>query len=187
MTLLPKILIVASFLFISDLAFSQQLWEVDPSLSKATVDGNSTLKKWSAETNSIRGKVQLDSMNHFISVQLFFESASLEGGRGADMDKKIYLALKADDFPEVSYQSNHIDMTGENGMIRSIGKVVIAGEEREISIDVHKGSDPLSFTAEKDLKLSEFSIEPPTAMFGQIVCYDDISLSFELSFKKINQ
>jgi len=47
---------------------------------------------------------------------------------------------------------------------------------------ITEDNSKLSFKGTLPLKLSDFNIEPPSAMFGQIVTGDEITLNFELSF-----
>ncbi len=159
-------------------------WWIDAGNSKVVVSGTSTLKDWSAQTSAVTGSMTLDSTGQIKAVDLSFDSNSLDGGRGADMNSKIEKALKSDEYPQIRFHSDQVQ-PGGSSTFSSTGKVMIAGVEKEITVAVERNLN--NFAATKDLKLSDFSIKPPTAMFGQIVCHDDITLSFELAFKETAQ
>jgi len=112
--------------------------------------------------------------------------ASMDGGRGSAMNNKIYKALKSDKHPLISYLQDGEAMYDVNGYLNSSGNLDIAGVTKEISIDVSTviANDVITFSASYPMKLSDFDIEPPSAMFGQIVTKDDIVVNFQFVYKK---
>ncbi len=161
--------------------FGQDYLMVDPDHSKVWVDGSSTLKNWSAQVKDYEGKVMLDSQGQVSQVQLSFETGTMDGGRGADMNKKIYKALKTSEHPQILFVGGPAKQMGDQ--MTTTGTLTIAGKEIQTTVAA-TGSITTGLKGEHALKLSDFDIEPPTAMFGQIVTYDDITIGFELSFKK---
>jgi len=69
----------------------------------------------------------------------------------------------------------------------STGILSIAGNEQEVEVAVTgqlTAEGQLTFKGSKALKFSDFDIEPPSAMFGQIVCGDEITVHFEFHYIK---
>ena len=158
-----------------------------------TVTGTSTLHGWTVTANEVKEvpiNLKLSGENENTIENFNFEVTvnSLDGGRGASMNKKIIAALKGTEHPVISYQQNNlaIIMTSElsGKQLTSKGKMNIAGVEQEAIIDVavEKNKDGLIFKGSKPMKFSELNIEPPSAMFGQIVCGDDIAINFEFRY-----
>ena len=104
---------------------------------------------------------------------------------------KITNALQAAAHPVISYQQNesavmsNIDDAG-NFTLTSKGILKMVGLEKAIEIEVmgQKTDNGMVLKGSKPLKFSEFEIEPPSAMFGQIVCGDDIAVNFEFRYQK---
>ncbi len=162
----------------------QTTYEINSDDSKVWVDGTSTLKKWTATVQTMSGSIHVDSTGQVSTVRLSFDATTMDGGRGADMNKKIYKALKADQYPQITFEGTGAASNGHD--LAATGTIHIGGEKMETSIQ-GDGALTARLTGSKALKLSEFSIEPPTAMFGQIVTHDDITIHFDLSFNPINQ
>ena len=113
--------------------------------------------------------------------------ASLDGGRGASMNGKIKTALQATTSPTIIYQQTQpAALTQKDGqwMLTSMGSLSMAGKEKEISVDVliEERDNGLVFKGSKPLKMSDFEMTPPSAMFGQIQTYDDITVHFEFRY-----
>ncbi len=161
---------------------AQEIYELDADQSSVSVDGSSTLRNWSAEVKNMEGEIKLDADGKISEVSLSFEATTMDGGRGADMNKKIYKALKVESYPAIQFQGGPAEST-DGFDLASEGELSIAGESKSVLIQA-KGSIGNGIEGSTALKLSEFQIEPPTAMFGQIVCHDDITVVFNLKFRK---
>ena len=195
---------VPEFLFISCLTaffillihpvYSQKTYTLTDDF-KTVVIGTSTLKDWTVEVLEMEGTIWIaDSMfmqdiPYFNTVNLKFKVESMESHRGSIMNQKTYKALRYEENPYMSFISNSIKMMKSNSPdeceVLSSGIVNIAGVERDIDIML-KGNvtenGVLHFTGTKDIKMSDFNVEKPSAMFGQIVCHDDLELTFEMKF-----
>ena len=174
---------IVLFAILTTQGIAQATYEIDPENSKVWVDGTSTLKKWSAQVKSMQGTLTVDDNGQIDQVELSFDATTMDGGRGADMNKKIYKALKTSEHPNIVFKGQSTTATDGHDLA-SVGTIMVAGETKEITIQAD-GSITARITGSSPLKLSDFNIEPPTAMFGQIVCHDDLTIGFDLSLKKI--
>jgi len=164
--------------------------------STITVTGTSTLHGWTVAVNEIQDVPTTlilagDNENRVDSFSFGVVVKSMDGGRGASMNTKIINALQAANHPVIRYQQTEaatisgIDADG-NFKLVSKGNLNMVGLEKVIEIEVmgQKTADGIILKGSKPLKFSEFEIEPPSAMFGQIVCGDDIAVNFEFRYKK---
>ncbi|MFC4221282.1 YceI family protein [Flagellimonas marina] len=184
------------FVLCSILGFSQE-YELENS-SSITVSGTSTLHDWTVEVKNQTGKmtvtakkatddkIKTGQLSH-ISVNLFVND--IQGSKGKTMNNKMYRALKKDLFPTITFTSNNpveFDLIDRNGSVLKnlSGVLSVAGVEKKISTQVKAiyNNKKISLSGELPMKLSDFSIEPPTAMFGQIKTGNDISVNFDLEF-----
>ncbi|NND33555.1 MAG: YceI family protein [Saprospiraceae bacterium] len=153
--------------------------------SRVWVDGTSTLKNWTAEVQTFDGTIVTDADGHVQEVSFTFDVKSMEGGRGPDMNGKIYNALKSDDFPKITFQGK--GTSPEVGDVGATGLVSLAGKEKEVLVEASGDISSGHITGQTKLKLSDFDIEPPSAMFGAIVCHDELVLHFDLNLTKKSQ
>ena len=67
-----------------------------------------------------------------------------------------------------------------------MGSLNIAGAEKtvEIPVTMETASEGLKIKGQKKLVLQDYGMEPPTAMFGQIVVGDEVTVNFDLLFSK---
>ena len=72
--------------------------------------------------------------------------------------------------------------------VRADMECMIKGVRRRYSVTIKEArftDDVLIIVGVLDLKMSDFGIEPPTAMFGMIKVYDELSIDFNLRFCRI--
>lgn len=164
--------------------------------SKFEIDGTSTLTDWTVVANNVSGEIQLDggevkfSPASIQGASVRIPVAEMDGGRGKAMNDKILKALKSDTHPELIYELKQVTPTEEQeqGFIpmETQGTLEIAGVSKEVSIPVSATvmeDGILAFKGNYKMKFSEWSIEPPSAMFGQIVTGDEITIRFSLFVK----
>jgi polyisoprenoid-binding protein YceI len=153
--------------------------------SRAWVEGTSTLKNWNAEVNKFDGTITTDEQGTITKVMFSFDVKSMDGGRGPDMNGKIYKALKADEYPAITFEGTGAVADDDSQGV--VGTLSLAGKKQETSVSGTVDLDAMHISAQKNLKLSDFEIEPPSAMFGTIVCHDDLVLMFDLNLTKQSQ
>ncbi|MEM6319042.1 MAG: YceI family protein [Bacteroidota bacterium] len=185
--------LLLSFIFPSYL--SAQVYEAATENSvMMTVTGTSTLHGWTVTANEVKdvpSSITISDEKTIDDFRFGVVINSMDGGRGATMNTKIKNALQATEHPVITYEQSEtakITDQQEDGTFTLVSKGVLkmVGQEKPVSITVQgqqtaeglilKGSHPLTF--------SEFDIEPPSAMFGQIVCGDDIAVNFEFKYSK---
>lgn len=152
-------------------------WSLDT--AQVHVDGTSTLHDWTVQVPDVKGTLVLDGTN-LKEVELSFGVATMAGGRGVTMDDKIKKALNNDTHPRVLFKSTQIKAMG-NQIIAS-GNLDVGGVSRTVEVTCQSDRQG-HYTATIPLSFSQFEIEPPSALFGSIVCGDDLSIHVNLEFK----
>ena len=174
MKILPYILIL-----IFSTGVVAQKYEVDPSQSSILILGTSSLHDWESEVKNYKVTLITGSEN---SLNVNIVSESIKSGKGI-MDDKTYEALQSKKFPHIIFTSTNVLLDGNQ--ITAKGILNLAGANNEITIqsDLVRQGDILKVTGEKKLKMTDFQIEPPTAMFGSLVTGDEVTIQFELELK----
>ncbi|MEZ5044534.1 MAG: YceI family protein [Saprospiraceae bacterium] len=164
--------------------------------STTTIKGTSSFHDWAASVGEFSGQLQLSEAFNATKakalkvekIALSFQVASMDGGRGAAMNKKIFAALKSTEHPVISFdvaeaQVAAIQKTADGFTLDITGTLKMAGVAKPVSLSLkgmQSADGQLSFAGEYPMKMSTFDIEPPSAMFGQIVTGDDITIVFDL-------
>lgn len=166
--------------------------------STITIEGTSTLHDWSATVGEYSGTLSLakafktgkDKSMAIDQVTLSIQVESIDGGRGPVMNKKIKRALKSTEHPTIDFsidQSQVLELNDKSMQVT--GTLKMAGVSKEVTLALTPKADqhaPLAFLAKYPMKMSTFEIEPPSAMFGQIVTTDDVTIVFDLKFSAAN-
>lgn len=150
-----------------------------------TIAGTSTLHDWVSEATTVKAtaKMTVNSATD-ISIDELEVRVPVEdivSPKGRIMDNKTYKALKSDDHPEIIYRLTSMKQNGNQ--ITASGKLTIAGHTNTVSMTVtaKASGNAVTFSGEKDLKMTDFKMDPPTALMGTIKTGDDITVAFSVT------
>lgn len=171
-------------------AKAQDTYKIDPS-SKMTIEGTSTIHDWTSEVTSLSGQaiINLDDqkVTGFNQVELTIPVTSIKGDRSG-MDSRTYDALKKDKYPDIKFILTKTEKMEDNRIVAS-GRLTIAGVTRKIDVTADYNELPenkIAIKGQKRLKMSDFDVDPPTALMGAIRSGDAITVKFDLTFMKNN-
>ena len=93
--------------------------------------------------------------------------------------KKV-LALKEKKNPVISYRGNAVKINDHTATFS--GTMNIAGTKKELTtkVKIDYSNGKISLSGKKDFKLTDFNVEPPTAMFGTIKTGDEVAIHYNL-------
>jgi polyisoprenoid-binding protein YceI len=165
--------------------------------SKLWIEGTSNLHGWSCKATALEAAVELDAATatqisvappkSLKRVQVKVPVRSIKCGHGG-MDDNLYKALKADDSPDISYIMATFDaVAGEakdSFTLHTAGTLTIAGKENNLTMDVIATRMPdgtVKATGVVPIKMTDYGIKPPTAIFGRLKTGDEVKINFELS------
>lgn len=158
------------------------------------VSGTSTLHDWTmkstkAECNAIFDFSPAGQISGLNSLSFSTPVNALKSEHTA-MDNNAYKALKSDKDPVISYTLTSVSVSpaaGGASTVTCTGRLTIAGATRDTRIVAvcKPGADnTLTVTGAQNISMKDFSIDPPTFMFGTIKTGNDITLAFNLTLKK---
>ncbi|MCM4172265.1 YceI family protein [Arenibacter sp. TNZ] len=150
------------------------------------INGSSTIHDWTVMANAMKGSLEMNA--GALQKMLFqVEVVQIKSERGAAMDKKMHAALKMEEHPEVSFKFQEIKKdSGSQNSFQIVGVLNIAGIEKEVDIasEFQGVGGNYVFKGKKEIKLQDYDMVPPTAMFGQIIVGDNVTIDFNLIFTK---
>jgi len=174
---MKSILLTLSIVFLSSAALIAQPLSLNPD-SKMWIDGTSTVHDWTIDVERVTGTMfvkgqVVDSLRFIVPVN------SMKSGKSG-MDDKVFEALKSKSHPTISIFAKNVTFT--EGYGTASADVTIAGVKRTVPVTVVRTTqgNVTSYTGKVDLKMTDFRVAPPTAMFGAIKAGDAITLRFDL-------
>lgn len=126
----------------------------------------------------------------FSQTVLTLRTMSLDCGNKM-MNKDMYKTLKAEEYPNITIELKKavfppgvtIDDCAEWVELDAETVITIAGSARRVPLKVNARSiaaNRFQFRSAKMLKMTDFGIQPPTAMMGAVKVRDDIEIQFDL-------
>ncbi len=160
---------------------------------KITVEGTSNIHDW--EMNTEKGTSTAfftlspaGAITAVNSVAFVMKAEDLKSEHKA-MDKNTYNALHTDKNPSISFVSGAatVQPTGSNSVaITAKGKLTIAGVSKDVTLlanGVVNADKSITCTGSYKIKMTDYSVEPPSIMFGTIKTGNDLNIKFTLQLK----
>ena len=191
MKLIIPLIAIGSLL--TSLTFAQQINYTLTDDFEMSIAGTSSLHDWESSVGEVSATLALsygeDGTIKINSCKVSVNAGSIKSTKGAVMDKKTYKALKTEEHPNITFEMKNVVKTTNNdkGFTTEVqGVLSIAGASNTVNILVAgtETAEGFEFVGEKALKMTDFNIDPPTALFGTLKTGDDITIKFKTTFKK---
>ncbi len=183
------LLVSVAFLPISIRA--QALFEI--SSHSMSVAGTSNLHDWTAEVEKINGtfKVTVEGgkLVNIQDLQVTVDAQSFKSSKGSIMNSKINDALNSKKHPRITYKLSKVDKISESASgykVNTTGILTIAGVNQTVSLEATgkvMSNGYIEFSGTKKIKMTDYKVEPPTAMFGALTTGDEVTLNFKVVLK----
>ena len=154
-----------------------------------SISGTSSLHDW--EMKSKQGKCEVvfelgenDKITSVSGLNFSLDATTIKS-EYTMMDNNTYKALKTKTNKNISFvlaSGTVIQSDASSYLVKVTGNLTIAGKTQKIDLAAtakYNGADK-SFTinGSKKLKMTDYGVDPPTAMFGTIKTGNDITISF---------
>ena len=161
-----------------------------------TIFGSANVTDWEAKVKTIRGEVVISNggesdwsnvqASWFEKVEIVIPVADIDSD-SRRMNNNMHGYLKKDDYPEITYrliEAQNLAVVDNPGIVLTVrGVISAAGAEKEIVHDVtitRNDSGTFVVSGSQDLAMTDFGIDPPTAMLGSVRSRDEMTIEFEL-------
>lgn len=171
--------------------------------SRIWIEGSSNVNQFECQAREHRGEViiyetttltgdtvsvDVDSTKIFLEIDVL----GIECGRNR-MNRDLQNALKADDYPNITFVFDEVLSSNGNGIdpnsikLEVNGNLTVAGVTREVVVHL------TGFTLEngliraegsKQIRMTDFGVQPPTAMLGLVKAEDGLTVHFDLIAKR---
>jgi len=160
-----------------------------------TINGTSNLHDWIEKVENVSGTgaVSWNSDGSFDlnTMTIKMEVRSIKSDQGSIMNNNTYKALKADDHPQIIF-TIRVPVKSIQASVKKeisvMGNLSIAGKMNPVNMQVKvfmQENGKLAFEGSKQIKMTDFDVEPPQAFFGTLKTGNDITLNFITSFNLI--
>jgi len=188
---LNRSLVIIVCLLLININMYSQSYSLSKTNSTITVSGTSSLHDWDVISNNFSGKMELKdfTVGHLESLEVYLATETLKSGKNA-MYKKTYKALKTNEFNNIKFKMVEIKskkrINDSAFELRIAGEMTICGitKTKTINLLLSKMGNALNATGSCTMKMTDFNIEPPTALLGAITTGDDITIKFDTFFKE---
>lgn len=179
------ILLTAAFLvFFVHAGMSQGALKVKP--NKMTVQGSSTIHDWESQITKadVKGEVVVDNsqLKAVKNLEVKIPVESIKSTKGKMMDNKTYDAFDADKNPYIIYSLNNARVNAD-GTIDGNGTLTMAGITKPMDVKANYkilDNGEIQLILSRTFKMTEFKMDPPTAMMGSIKVGDEVTVNFDL-------
>jgi polyisoprenoid-binding protein YceI len=176
------------FLLIPILSIGQTQYQLS-SESDFKIVGTSTLHDWEMVSNQSKGKAYFELDKGAVvsakDVKVAIPSQSLKSGKNA-MDKNAYVALKTQEHKEIFFELSSLVKKGSD--YEAVGQFEIAGVKKRVNlpVNIQMVGQKIKVTGKYPFNLTDYQIDPPTAMLGTIKTGNAVTVHFQLLFQNLN-
>ncbi|WP_291854886.1 YceI family protein [Marinilabilia sp.] len=159
--------------------------------NSVVVSGTSSLHDWEMILSGFKASTVINKQDDgsvVLDNAVFTADANNLSSDNSLMDKKAHEALNAKKAPEISFrQSDAVTIpAGGAKSFNMKGDIKIAGQTKSVSIPVSvksQNNGTLQVKGTLPITMSDYQMEPPTAMFGTVKTGDEVKVNFNLSLK----
>ncbi len=186
-----KSILAMALLFTAGHVFGQVNYVLNNDF-KITIEGGSNLHDWTenVEKAGATSSVTWNSNGSFIlnNLTVTVNVQSIKSSEGGVMNGKTYKALKSDSHPTITFTLTSPLQVSQGGTtVTATGNLTMAGASRPVTIHAKINSSPnsnISIEGSVPLKMTDFGIDPPTALFGALKVGNDVTIQFKVMLIK---
>jgi len=156
-----------------------------------SVAGTSTLHDWVSDVTKVKVDANLEmedrQLKSISSLKAVIPVKGIVSTKGRIMDGKTYDALKSDKHPNITFRLLNASINSSQAnapKVKANGYLEIAGKSRAVSlvVDGKVNSDgSITFTGSKSVKMTDYGMDPPTALMGSIKTGDEVTIDYSVT------
>lgn len=161
--------------------------------SELKIEGTSNLHDWEMVAEQVKGTMQVTleegRLTQINQLDFIVVAESLKSGKGG-MDKNAYKALDTKKHKDITFTLEAVDKlecsSNTTCVITAKGALSIAGTTKpiEITFNASNSNNNIILSGSYSLKMTDFKVDPPKAMFGAITTGDDLKINFKVQYSR---
>lgn len=171
-----NILLIAAM----SLFMGQSQLNLNKEKSSIMIYGTSSVHDWESEAKqyTITGTKDDQSIKN---LKVTIKTESIKSGKSI-MDDKTYDALLKDKYPNIIFQAGELKIAGSK--VSGTGKLTLAGKSKSVAINgkvISNSNNQIQIEGSNKVNMTEYGIEPPTAMFGSLVTGEEVTIKYNIT------
>jgi polyisoprenoid-binding protein YceI len=166
-----------------------QNFNLNKAQSSLIVEGTSSLHDWYLKATDMSGQINfnLDSVLHIKKLTLLVQVMGLKGAKKG-MIKKMCNTLQVAKYGTIAYQLKRIDkitrINPQKYSLQTTGNLIISGVSRQVPLKlfVTVKDNNITVVGDKKLKMTDYNIKPPKALFGMLKTADTLKVNFNVMY-----
>lgn len=156
--------------------------------TKLYISGTSSLHDWTMDAGKVQGQgkfvVDNNQLTDIENLKIIIDAESLKSGKSG-MDKNAYKALNTNKHKQITFVVSDVKNVS-NGKITVDGKLTISGFTKNVTLtaDYSVIGNKINVKGTLPVVMTEYKVDPPTAMFGTITTGDKIVVHFDAVFQQ---
>lgn len=185
---IPILLVLLTFSSFTGSIIEAQSLKLNAKNFSMTIFGTTNVHNFQSKVTQASGELVLNSSNHVQSLEVQIPVKSIKSNEKI-MDNKTYEAFNATKNPTIFFkmlETNSLQVTGDDINVTISGNLTIAGVTKKVilkSIGKIIKAGVYEFKGSFALKMTDFSMKPPTAMLGIMKVGDAIILKYDVTFE----
>lgn len=160
---------------------------IDTEESRLWIEGSSNVNNFRCNAGRYRGQVEPPTSDTTVKVEVDVAVEGLDCGKRR-MNRDLYETLRSKSHPQISFQyvstesMTYLDETDRYELIVN-GRLTVAGHTNDIQfpLDAEVLEDGMiRATGKTDLKMTDYNVEPPSALLGLVRVDNELIVHFEL-------
>jgi hypothetical protein len=158
-----------------------------------TIHGSMSIHNWVETIDEVTGDIvagrHAGGGADLTSIRIVMGVRSIRSDMGTVMDNKTYKALKADADPQITFLLDApvtvLPFRRGEKPIALAGHLTLAGVTRPVALLVdyfEVTTDSMQFEGRQVIKMTDFGVKPPSALFGTLRAGSDITIYFKTVF-----
>ncbi len=158
-----------------------------------TIHGTLSIHDWVETVGEVSGEMKAGPHagggTDLGSIRISMIVRSIRSDMGKTMDNNTYKALKAEADPEIIFRLGApVTVAAAGGKRQPIalaGRLTLAGVTRPTTLWINElsiGADSMRFVGEESIKMTDFGVKPPSALFGTLKVGPVLTINFKTVF-----
>jgi polyisoprenoid-binding protein YceI len=179
--------------FLTLIAFASQAQTSKLKSFTFTISGTSTLHEWKSTVTKVewKGLASVDAAKVLIlqNIDITIPVKGIVSEHGRIMDGKTYEAFNTDKNPNITFKlKSFTQKVVSNDLLLAVeGNLTMNGVTNMIMLSITGkvlANGDLVFSGSRSLKMTDYKMDPPTAMMGTIKVGNEVTVRFDLTISK---
>ncbi len=151
--------------------------------SKLWVEGTSNKDDWSVKAKEVKAMATRGEDGTVASLTLEVPSAQMVSEKSSIMDRLMHRTLKVNEHPTIVFEMKNLNPAEAENTAVAVGELTIAGVTQEVTVEVVQvtaDDGTPRYAGSQTLKMTDFGMKPPSAMFGALHTGDEVTVRFDV-------